>query len=126
VIRLTPKAEPAVTLAQTAAAAARRLEAAGIPLEHSQPEAALLARAVLAWDTATWLTRRHESMPASFSASFDALVSRRARREPLAYILGAKEFYGRSFRVSSAVLIPRPETELVVDLALAALARDRP
>lgn len=49
---------------------------------------------------------------------FRELVKRRAAGEPLAYILGKKEFYGHDFRVSPAVLIPRPETEGIVDLAL--------
>lgn len=52
-------------------------------------------------------------------AAFGDLVRRRASGEPLAYLLGEKEFYGRSFRVTPDVLVPRPETELLVDLALA-------
>ena len=51
--------------------------------------------------------------------AFAQLVERRRRGEPLAYLLGEKEFYGRMFAVSSAVLIPRPETELLVEVALA-------
>ena len=46
------------------------------------------------------------------------LVQRRARREPLAYLIGSREFYGRSFEVGPAVLIPRPETETLVDVCL--------
>jgi release factor glutamine methyltransferase len=56
---------------------------------------------------------------------FEALVTRRARGEPVAYLTGEREFYGRSFHVGSDVLIPRPETELLVDLALERLPRDR-
>ena len=50
--------------------------------------------------------------------TIDALVERRARCEPFAYIVGEKEFYGRSFRVNRDVLIPRPETEMLVELVL--------
>ncbi|MGZ8253426.1 MAG: peptide chain release factor N(5)-glutamine methyltransferase [Burkholderiaceae bacterium] len=50
--------------------------------------------------------------------AFMDLASRRAVGEPLAYLLGEKEFYGRSFTVSPDVLVPRPETELLVELAL--------
>lgn len=49
---------------------------------------------------------------------FDALLARRAKGEPLAYLLGEAEFRGRIFQVSPAVLIPRPETEVLIELAL--------
>jgi release factor glutamine methyltransferase len=51
-------------------------------------------------------------------ASFGSLISRRERREPVAYITGEKEFYSRSFQVNRHVLIPRPETEILVEQAL--------
>jgi release factor glutamine methyltransferase len=54
-------------------------------------------------------------------AAFRELVKRRAEGEPTAYLVGKREFYGRPFRVTPAVLVPRPETELVVEAALAAL-----
>jgi release factor glutamine methyltransferase len=47
------------------------------------------------------------------------LIKRRRQREPIAYLVGSKEFYGHKFRVSDAVLIPRPDTETLVDVALA-------
>jgi release factor glutamine methyltransferase len=56
-------------------------------------------------------------------SSFAALVERRVRGEPVAYLTGEREFYGRTFKVSPAVLIPRPETELLVDLALERIPR---
>jgi len=52
------------------------------------------------------------------------LLRRRGKREPVAYILGAREFYGRRFRVRPGVFIPRPETELLVQLAIEALPAD--
>lgn len=58
-------------------------------------------------------------------AAFAALVERRAAGEPIAYLLGWREFYGRQFSVGPAVLIPRPDTELLVDLALAKLRGHR-
>lgn len=61
--------------------------------------------------------------PADVQA-FTQLVQRCQRGEPLAYLLGEKEFYGRVFKVSAAVLIPRPETELLVDIALSAALND--
>ena len=76
---------------------------------------------------ATGLTReRLVTAPANFAdapalARFRALVARRAAGEPLAYLTGMRAFYGRNFAVTPEVLIPRPETELLVDLALAFL-----
>lgn len=61
------------------------------------------------------------------AAAFAELARRRTAGEPLAYLLGEKEFYGRPFRVTPDVLVPRPETELLVDLALERMrARARP
>ena len=55
-----------------------------------------------------------------------ASVQRRAQREPLAYIIGSREFYGRSFEVGQGVLIPRPETETLVDICLERIPKDQP
>lgn len=60
------------------------------------------------------------------AAAFAALLQRRLQGEPIAYILGEREFYSFNFKVTPAVLIPRPETELLVELALERLPADRP
>jgi release factor glutamine methyltransferase len=110
-----------VTIAASVHAAIRRLTAAGVPIDEARRDAALLARAVLGWDAAQWIARQQDEAAAGFTPAFTALIDRRARREPVAYITGEREFYGRWFRVTPAVLIPRPETELLVDETLAAL-----
>src|SRR5690606_41003366 len=66
------------------------------------------------------------AVSAAHAAAFRAAVARRAAGEPLAYITGTKEFYGLSLDVTPGVLVPRPETELLVDAALARLPRERP
>ena len=85
-------------------------------------EARLLARHLLGC-TPAWLeAHRDEALDVAQAEAFAALVARRAAGEPVAYLLGCREFYGRDFAVSPAVLIPRPETELLVDLGKAAVA----
>lgn len=113
---------PLVTLAEHAADAARTLAAAGLAQDDSRQDAALLARWTLGWSHAEWLGRLRETANGSFADTYQAAIRRRANREPVAYITGTREFYGRSFRVTPDVLIPRPETELVVEEALGLLA----
>jgi release factor glutamine methyltransferase len=71
------------------------------------------------------LAHPERSISPSEEAAYRALVARRAAAEPLAYILGKREFYGREFSVDRRALIPRPETELLVDIGKAAVARWR-
>jgi release factor glutamine methyltransferase len=59
-------------------------------------------------------------------STYKALIQRRLAGEPTQYLVGAKEFYGRRFSVDARVLIPRPETELLVEAALRELPSDRP
>jgi release factor glutamine methyltransferase len=113
-----------MTLRQLALDAARTLSAAGIDDETARRDASLLARRVLGWDAARWLADAQMDGTPEFTAAFTALIARRARREPLAYVVGEREFYGRAFSVGPGVLIPRPETELIVDVVLE-LARGR-
>jgi len=94
---------------------AARLAAAGV--ENARAEARLLLAHAMG-------TTRDETLSAAAvtpqqTASFDGFVTRRAAREPFAYITGAKEFWGLDFAVGPGVLIPRPETETLIEQALA-------
>jgi release factor glutamine methyltransferase len=103
-------------------AARERFIRAGIPPDQAGIDAEVLARASAGWDRATWLAHRDEPAAAETAARFEAMAARRERREPVAYITGVREFWGLDFIVSPAVLIPRPETELIVEAALERLA----
>jgi release factor glutamine methyltransferase len=100
------------------AAARQRLRAAGISPAESDLDARLLAQHVLGWTTERFLLDAQSAEPAGFTARYQPLVERRATREPLAYIVGVREFWGLDFEVSPAVLIPRPSTELIVEAIL--------
>jgi release factor glutamine methyltransferase len=106
-------------LHESVSRARARLTRAGIPAAEAGLDARLLAQLVLDWDGARVLAHGDETVPPGFAERYAALVERRASREPLAYIAGAREFWNLTFAVSPAVLIPRPETELVVETALA-------
>jgi len=64
------------------------------------------------------ITRAEQPLDEAQAAQLNALVERRLAGEPIAYIVGKREFFGLDFAVSEAVLIPRPDTELIVELAL--------
>ena len=81
-------------------------------------EAEVLLRHVLKIDRATMFRDLDEDVSIEDSGNIASLVKRRTQREPLAYITGAKEFYGLPFVVSEDVLIPRQETELLVDTVI--------
>jgi len=99
--------------------ASRRLATAGI--ESSRLDAELLLAAAADVTREAAITGLLDLSPAMLKR-FDALVARREKREPIAYILGHKEFYSLDFEVSPAVLIPRPETEFVVGATLECVA----
>lgn len=113
---------PAAALHDVLSAAIRRLREAGIDAAGAAADVDVLARHVLGWDRARLLARRLDAAPPAFAAAFDTLVERRADDlVPVAYLTGTREFYGLDFAVTPDVLIPRPETELLVDAALACL-----
>ncbi len=84
-------------------------------------EAELLIAATLGLARVDLYTRFDQPLKDAELAAVRALIERRRKNEPIAYILGKREFYGRSFDVNASVLIPRPETEEVVEAALGLL-----
>ena len=106
------------------AAARRRLRDAGISQTESDLDARLLAQHVLGWTTERFFTDAHAQEPEGFTPQYETLVARRATREPLAYIVGMREFWGLELEVTPHVLIPRPATEMIVEVMLE-LFRDR-
>jgi release factor glutamine methyltransferase len=109
------------TVAQAIAGAARSLEAAGI--DDALLEAEVLAAHALATTRSHVLAQFSSSLSDADALRFEDAVARRLRREPLAYITGQREFYGIDIRCGPGALIPRPETELVVEIALEHIAR---
>jgi len=114
------------TIAAHVAAARARLRDAGISAHESDLDARLLAEHVLGWTTERYVADSLSAMPDGFVDRFDALLARRSAREPFAYIVGHEEFWGLILEVTPDVLIPRPETELLVECAIARCARGAP
>lgn len=95
--------------------AAERLAAAGQP--EPRREASLLLAHVLGRGRAYLLAHPDELVQPAAIERYEQLVARRERQEPYAYLVGEREFYGRAFKVDHRSLIPRPETELLVEAA---------
>ena len=112
-----------MTIAEAINEAAAALAEGGVA-DPRREARSLVARAT-ARDLAYLVTHRDDALDAETAALLRSHVARRAAGEPLQYITGRQEFYGLDFEVSPAVLIPRPETELLVETALA-LLRARP
>lgn len=97
---------------------AKRLLAAA-PFRPSLREANLLLGRTLGLTEAALLARDREPVPAESEETFRRLLQRRLAGEPVAYLLGEREFYGRRFAIDRRVLVPRPETEHLVEAVLA-------
>lgn len=95
----------------------RRLAAA--PFQPEPREALLLLARVLGWSEARVLSHTEATLDDAATRRFADLLERRLSGEPAAYLFGEREFYGRVFRVDRRVLIPRPESEHLVERALA-------
>lgn len=110
---------PETPVGRALVSASQRLSEAGC--ESPRLDAQLILAHVLGKDRA-WLFAHHDhALSARQAEEYTELVARRIRREPVAYLIGRKEFYGLDFVVDKRVLIPRPETEMLVDLLLAHL-----
>jgi release factor glutamine methyltransferase len=126
-----PRAEPnaawpiaEITLAEVVRGATARLADAGQPSPRLEAELLLCAAAGLPRATLfAWPERRLDARQA---ATFAVALQRRLAGEPTAYILGRREFHGLDLRAAPGALIPRPETELLVDWALEARPADAP
>jgi release factor glutamine methyltransferase len=110
------------TIAATLARAATQLQATGAP----RLEAELLLAHVLDLSRASLYAHPNRAFPAHQRATYQTLVNRRALGEPLPYLIGHVEFYGLNLSVNTHVLIPRPETETLVDLALTLQSHSAP
>ncbi|MDA1090287.1 MAG: peptide chain release factor N(5)-glutamine methyltransferase [Proteobacteria bacterium] len=107
------------TLGGALAAAAGRLDAAGI--ESARLDARLLASFALGWEQVRILSHPEHALRPEQRQAMDALVARRAAREPLAAITGQCEFWSLDFTVTKDVLVPRPDSETLVEAALASV-----
>lgn len=108
-----------LTVAEALRAIAPRLAAAGVP--HARAEARLLLAHAAGLTQETIIGYPERLLDGAAQARLQALVERRARREPLAQITGTREFWSLPFRVSGATLTPRPDSETLIEAALAAV-----
>lgn len=106
------------------AAAREQLVRAGIQPSEAAIDVELYARTILQWDRARLLLHLQSAVPDTLEPQFSDWLARRERFEPSAYIVGEREFWGLDFFVTPAVLVPRPETELVVEEAVAIARAD--
>ena len=105
-----------MTVSQALRKAEHRLRDAGVP--EPALDAELLLRHVLGWDRAAVIARGADTVPAAEEKRFFALVDERAARRPLQHVTGTQAFWRHEFLVTPDVLVPRPETEILVEAAL--------
>ena len=109
-----------MTVNEALAAAASRLRDAGI--EHAVGDAEQLLRHLLGWDRAALIARGKDPLPEQDQLRFGWLIGARASRQPLQHLTGTQAFWRHDFVVGPDVLIPRPETEVLVEHALRVVA----
>jgi release factor glutamine methyltransferase len=104
-----------LTLHERLTSAREQLIRAGIQPDNAALDVELYARTILNWDRARILLNYREPVPEQLEPQFSEWIARRLQFEPTAYIVGNREFWGLDFLITPAVLVPRPETELVVE-----------
>jgi release factor glutamine methyltransferase len=113
-----------MTIAEARRALADAFRTAG--LDSPELDARLLAGDALGLDHTRLAAESSRGLNSHETQALAALATRRLNREPVARILGVKEFWGLALRLNAATLVPRPETETVVEAALAAIDQDGP
>jgi len=108
-----------VVVADVLARACEGLKKVGV--REPKLAARLLLQGATGWSHANLITQTREVLGTQTLRQFDGMVQRALAHEPIHYILGEREFYDRSFNVTPDVLIPRPETEILVEQSLAFL-----
>ena len=121
-MRVIPGLKAGASIDEAVRLIAQAFKAAGI--EEPQVDARALLGHALRLDRAQLIAQSDRLLEAREIDAVSALAARRLKREPVARILGRKEFWDQMLDVSAAVLVPRPETETVVEAALDAVARD--
>jgi release factor glutamine methyltransferase len=100
--------------------------ALSIQTDEAGADVRLLLQNVLNVNHAWLISHANDPLSADQSNAFNALFDRRLAGEPMAYILGQREFYGLNLKTTLATLIPRPDTEVLVESALAKIPTDKP
>ena len=108
-----------MTIYEALAQARARLAEAGLSEADASVDVDLYARTILGWDKVRLLIEQQSPVPEPLEPTLSQWIERRILREPTAYIVGHREFWGLDFTVTPAVLIPRPETESIVDEGVA-------
>lgn len=113
-----------MTIAETLESAGHRLAAAGVT--EPRREAASLLAFALRKDRIFLIAHPERQLTENEVIAFDKYLSRREDREPFQYITGRQEFFGSDFLVTPDVLIPRPETEILVEAAINRMPKEKP
>ena len=101
---------------------ATQLKTQGFDAETAKLEVQLLLQHTLNVNRAWLIAHQNDGLEANIHAAYRALLNRRVNGEPIAYILGVREFYGLNLKVTPATLIPRADTETLVDAVLAKIS----